>query len=157
MSIQSGHPFLRFNRAGPHGVQGLTLVPKAFLAGFDITGTGVDDFWTIPAGTFIQQVILNVETGLDEGATVEVGLDDNADAFIDTADFTDANAEAYATNIGSSNADYPKGLYVSASDLMRLTVAGTTAPTVGRVRVLVTYWELDAAEANPGLHFDKEI
>lgn len=106
-----------------------------------ITAAGSVVLWKIPAGTFIDRVVAQVQTALNGSGTFEVGVDSNADELIDTADYTETNADAWATNVGSSNADQPNGKYYPSLADLKATVGGT--PTAGKVRVLVEYWMLD--------------
>lgn len=152
MSVQVSQPEVRFSKAGPNGQQGISYVEKVLAFKKEsISGTSNNDFWVAPAGVFITQAFLRVDTGVDGSGTVELGTDSNADALIDTADYTEATAGNYATNIGSSNADNPEGLYLDAGDTIRLTVGGT--PTVGAVSGFIKYFEVDAM-LSQGVHFD---
>lgn len=154
MSIHIGQPEVRFSRVGPYSQEGVAFVPKAILVKKTVTGAENDDFWTIPAKTFVSRVVAMVETALNAtDATFEVGVDGNPDMFIDTTDFDATTAGNWATNIGSTTAVGAKGQYFPASDVMRMAAAGTTL-TEGEVHVLIEYYDVASMEAR-GFHFNE--
>ena len=123
----------------PHDMDGVSYEPQYVLCDVEITGAANLDFFLAGKRVFIERVDLFVIEALDDG-TVEVGVSDNADALIDTADYTETTAGQHATNVGSSNADNPKGLYLKDGGQVRITVAGSA--TEGRVAVLLKIWDL---------------
>ena len=110
---------------------------------FEVTVTEAETIvaWKIPAGTFVKQAIAQIETALNGSGTVELGVDSNLDEFIDGADWVETNADAWATNLGSSNADQPNGKYYPTGGDMKVTIGG--APTAGKVRFVVEYYLFD--------------
>jgi len=152
MALQEKQPEIRFNLAGPMGMQGVSFAPKvAFFRKDGISGTSNDDFFVAPAGAFIAQAVIRCDLDLDGSGTVELGTDGNPDALIDTTDFDASTAGNWATNIGSASAAAANGLYLPSGDTIRLAVGGT--PTQGAVSGCLVYYELDAMEAR-GVHFD---
>ena len=153
MSLQNGtQPEIRFHKVGPNSLAGISYVPKTIaFKKHSIAGTSADDFWVAPAGVFVTQACMRVETALDGSGTVALGLDGDPDALITTTDFDASTTGAAASNIGSTLAVGAVGLYLNAGDTLRLTVGGT--PTVGAVSGVITYWEMEAIESR-GYHFD---
>jgi hypothetical protein len=133
-------------------IQGVSFVPK--IKTFKVTVTGADnlDFWLAPAGTFVSRVVAWIEDALNGSGTVEIGTSANADALIDTADWNEANANAVATNVGSSNADNPAGLFLPTATQMRITIGGS--PTEGTVCGFIEYFELADMCADDNIHYD---
>lgn len=153
MSIQDSQPEIRFSKAGPNGQQGISYVEKVLAFKKEsISGTSNNDFWVAPAGVFITQAFMRVDTGVDGGGTATLGTDGDPDALIDTTDFTATTAGNWATNIGSATAAAANGLYLDAGDTIRLAIGG--APTVGAISGFIKYFEVDAMLAQ-GVHFDE--
>jgi hypothetical protein len=152
MALKQGRqPEVRFDLAGPMGMEGVSFIPKVVtFEKTGISGAGNDDFWAAPAGCFISQAYIRADVALDSGGTVELGTDGDADALIDTTDFTATGLGNSASNLGSATAAGAIGLYLEAGDLIRLTVGGT--PTVGAVSGCIVYYELDAM-IDRGVHF----
>lgn len=149
---QSKQPTIRFDLAGPYSFEGVSFVPKVTTFRKDeISGTSNNDFWSAPAGTFIAQVCVFADTGLDGSGTVTIGTDGDADALVDTTTFDASTAGNWATNIGSTTASAANGLYLPNGDMIRLAVGGT--PTVGAVSGFIVYFE-KAAMLSAGIHFD---
>ena len=153
MSQQKGkQPEIRFSKYGPNSIEGIAYVPKVmFLKKTGISGTSNDDFFVAPAGVFVQQAMLRIDTELDGSGTVELGVDGNPDALIDQTDLDASTAGNWATNIGSTTATGANGLYLHAGDTLRLAVGGT--PTQGALSGFIQYFELEAMESR-GEHFD---
>lgn len=151
MSMVKGQPFVRHSGAGPFSIEGKSFVPKILTFKKTVTGAVNEDFWTAPPGAFILQAFVRIETALDGSGTAELGTDANSDALIDTVDYDEAAADAYATNIGSANADNPEGLYLPDGDVIRLTIGGT--PTVGEIEGFIAYIELDSIQEEKDFHF----
>jgi len=150
--VQNKQPSIRFDLAGPYGFQGMSFVPKVVTFRKDnISGTSNNDFWQIPAGSFVAQAVMVCDTALDGSGTATLGTDGNPDAFIDTTDFDASSAGNSATNIGSATAAAAAGLYFSAADNIRLAIGGT--PTVGAVSGFIIYYEVPAM-LSAGVHFD---
>jgi hypothetical protein len=152
MALKQGRqPEIRFDLAGPMGLEGVSFVPKVVtFQKEDISGTSEDDFWAAPAGVFVTQAFVRADVALDGSGTVELGTDGNADALIDATDFDPTTINNSATNLGSATAAGAIGLYLAAGDLIRLTVGGT--PTVGAVSGCIVYFEMEAMIAR-GVHF----
>lgn len=152
MGMLAKQPEMRHNKQGPFSDDGVCYLPKVLTFKKDnISGTSNNDFWTAPTGVLISRAFLRIDTGLDGSGTAELGTDSNIDALIDTSDYTETTAGNYSTNIGSTNADNPEGLYLDAGDTIRLTIAGS--PTVGAVSGFIEYYELDSM-MDQGVHFD---
>ena len=151
MALQNGQPTIRFDLAGPFGFQGISFVPKVLTFHKDaISGTSNNDFWVAPAGTFISRAVVITETALNGSGTVELGTDGTGDELIDTTSY-DPTSDAFGTNIGSATATAATGLYLAASDTIRLTIGGT--PTQGAVFGFIEYYET-ADMASEGIHFE---
>jgi len=145
MSLAHGQPRVRFaERFNPGDMAGLAFTPKVITVEKDLSG-GAEawDFWSAPAGVFIQQVfayVLDAATGTSP--TVEIGLDGNPDEFIDTSDFDISTVGNWATNIGSTVATSPNGLYLPSGDVLRMTIVGTDL-SAGTIRAVISYFETD--------------
>lgn len=150
MTVANGQPEVRFSKVGPHSFEGVSFEPKVMYFEKDITGAENDDFWTIPAETYVEQVFCRVETALDGSGTVTIGEDGNPDGFIDTTGFDCSSAGNMGTNLGTTVAN-ASGYYYHASDTMRIAVGGT--PTEGKISGFIRYYEL-AQMASRGIHFD---
>lgn len=152
MALKQGRqPEIRFDLAGPMGLQGVSFVPKVVTFQKEaISGTSEEDFWAAPAGVFIAQAFIRADVALDGSGTVELGTDGNADALIDATDFDPTTLDNSASNIGSATAVGAIGLYLAAGDNIRLTVGGT--PTVGAVSGCIIYFEMEAM-VDRGVHF----
>lgn len=153
MALKQGkQPSVRFDVAGPFGFQGVSFEPKVITFQKDaISGTSNNDFWQVPAGSFIAQVFVRADTALDGSGTVEIGTDGNPDEFIDVTDFDASTDGNWATNIGSATASGANGSYFAAADNIRLAVGGT--PTVGAVSGFIVYYEVGSM-VDEGIHFD---
>lgn len=153
MSQQKGkQPEIRFSKYGPNSIEGIAYVPKIFYFKKEsISGTSNDDFFVAPAGTFIQQAFVRIDTELDGTPTLELGVDGNPDALIDQTDMDATTAGNWATNIGSTTAVGANGLYLHAGDTIRLAIGGS--PTQGAISGFIQYVEMEAMESR-GEHFD---
>jgi hypothetical protein len=154
MSLQGGQPSVRFNLAGPFGQEGVSFLPKIATVKLAVAAAGNYDFMTMPAGTFVAEVIAHVAVALDGTPTVNVGTDANSDAFIDTLDFDATTVNTTLSSAASTNANSPNGLYLAAADTLRIAVGGT--PTTGEVHLLVKWYEMDSMFAEP-LHFEGSL
>lgn len=151
MSVAAKQPEVRFNKAGPFSHEGVAFVPKTLVIEKTVTGTTTDDFYLIPAGSFVSRVVAAVITGCNGTPVVTFGIDGDPDAFINATDFNAETAGNSATNIGSATAPGANGLYFHAADYLRVAVSGS-GTTSGKVRFLVEYYEL-AAMADRIVHF----
>lgn len=152
MSIQNSQPEIRFSKAGPNGQQGISYVEKVLTFKKEsISGTSNDDFFVAPAGVFITQAFIRADVELDGTPTVEVGTDGDPNALIDTTAFDATTAGNWGTNIGSATAAGANGLYLEASDTLRIAIGGS--PTQGEVSGFIKYFEMDAI-LEQGVHFD---
>jgi hypothetical protein len=150
--MQDGQPNVRFSKAGPYGIQGVAYVPKVLTFKKEgISGTSNNDFWTAPAGVFIQVAGMRVVTALDGTPTATLGTDGDPDALIDTTAFDATVIGNSGSNIGSATAAGKIGLYLNAGDTIRLAIGG--APTVGAIEGWIQYIEMAAIQAK-GIHFD---
>lgn len=148
--VQGEQPEIRFNLAGPMGIQGVSFVPKVFTASFaGSQGAGNYDFWVAPAACLIHSVFCVVETALDGTATMDLGTDGNLDAMLDTTDCNPTVLNAMYTNLGGTTNDEKQGTYLAAGDTIRLTIGGT--PTLGELKFVFVIYELDAMFAR-GTH-----
>jgi hypothetical protein len=150
MTVANGQPEVRFSKVGPHSFEGVSFEPKIAYFEKDISAAGNDDFWTIPAQTYVEQVFVRVETDVDGSGTVTIGKDADPDGFIDTTGFDASTAGNFATNIGTTVAQ-AGGEYFHASDVFRIAVGGT--PTVGKISGFIKYYELSQMAAR-GIHHD---
>lgn len=149
--ITSKQPSIRFDLAGPFAKAGVSYLPKVLA--FEkkgIAGTAFDDFVTLPAGTFITQAFLRVDTTVNNSGVVTLGVDGNPDALIDATDFDAGAVGNMATNIGSATAEGANGLYLPAGDTIRLAHTGTA--TTGAVSGFLVYFEM-ASIVDEGVHF----
>jgi len=145
MSLIQGQPRVRYaEHFNPGDIAALSFEPKVITIEKDLSGGAENwDFWSAPAGTFIQQVFAYVvEAAVGATPTVELGLDGNADEFIDTSDFDLSTAGNWATNIGSTVATSPNGKFLPTGDVMRMTITGTNL-SAGKVRAVISYFEVE--------------
>lgn len=150
--VQNRQPEIRFSKAGPNGIQGISFVPKVVTFNKDsISGTSEDDFWAAPAGTLITFASIVADVALDGSGTVELGTDGTADLLIDQTGFDPTGTGNFGSSLASTTATNQFGMYLAAADNIRLTVGGT--PTVGAVSGIIEYYEL-AAMQERGIHFD---
>lgn len=151
MAQQKGkQPEVRFSKVGPNSIQGVSFLPKMFYFEKDITGAEDDDFWLAPAGVYIRQAFMRIETALDGSGLVTIGTDGNPDGFVDTTGFDTGTIGNVGTNVGSTTA-FAAGVYLDAADTIRLAITGT--PTVGKISGFLEYFELNAMQTR-GIHFD---
>lgn len=150
MTLAYGQPEARFSKVGPHSIAGVSFLPKVFYFEKDITGAENDDFWTIPAYTFVEEVFVRIETALDGSGTVTIGKDSDPDGFVDTTSFDTSTAGNWFSSLGSTVAQ-ALGEYFHASDKFRIAVGGT--PTEGKISGFVRFYELGQMAAR-GIHFD---
>lgn len=142
--VQGSQPQVRFSKAGPYGLEGVSWEPKVVsIRKTWSTSTENDDFWTFPAKTFISKVAAFVEDAGDANTLVAVGLDGSAQAFITQTAFNVSTVGNYAV--------YNTGYYSEAADTMRITIGGT--PAAGVARVLVEYYELSDIFDSNSPHF----
>jgi hypothetical protein len=153
MSIVNGkQPSVRFNLAGPFAMAGVSYLPKVLtFSKTGIAGTENEDFITLPAGTFIAQAFLQVDTAVNNTGVVTLGTDGAADGLINATDFDASTDGNWATNIGSATATYANGLYLHAADTLRLATTGTADE--GAVSGFIVYYET-AAMNEDGIHFE---
>lgn len=151
MPVQTGQPEIRFSKVGPNADKGVSFVPKIFYFQKVVTAAGNDDFWVIPAGVYIEQIFVRVDTALDGSGTITIGKDGDPDGFINTTDFDASTAGNWATNIASATAAQAEGEYFHASDTLRIVAGGT--PTEGQVSGFVKYYELGSMAER--IHFSE--
>lgn len=150
--VQSKQPTIRFSKAGPYGLEGLSFAPKVItFSKTGIAGTEDEDFWVAPAGTFIAQAFITVDTSVTNSGVVTLGTDGDPEALIASTDFDASTIGNYATNIGSTNATNPEGLFLNAGDTIRLATTGTA--DAGAVSGFLVYYEVDAM-LGVGVHFE---
>lgn len=143
--VNSSQPQIRFSKAGPYGVEGVSWEPKVLAVEKTwSTASENEDFWTFPAKTFIKSVLAVCSDAGDANTLVAVGLDGSAQAFITQTAFT-------VQTVGNS-AVYNTGYYSELADTMRITIAGT--PVAGAARLIVEYYELGDMFDNHEPHFD---
>lgn len=144
-------PEIRFSKVGPNSIEGVSFEPKIFnFKKENISGTSNNDFFLAPAGAFILQGFVRIDTPLDGSGTVTLGTDGNPDGFVDTTGLDTSTAGNWSSNVGTTVA-FAGGTYLHSGDTLRLAVGG--APTVGAVSGFIMYLELEAMEAR-GVHFD---
>lgn len=152
MSQVKGQPELRFSKAGPNGIEGISYGAKRFyFKKADIAGTTTDDFFVAPAGVYISLAVMRVDTTVNNSGVVTLGTDGDADALIDATDFDPSAAGNWGSNLGSTTSAAATGLYLPAGDTLRLAITGTA--TTGAVSGFIEYYELDDME-DRGVHFD---
>lgn len=152
MSVKPKQPSIRFDKGGPYAYTGVSFLPK--IVTFEktgISGTENEDFFNIPAGSFIAQAFMRCDTIVNNSGVVTLGTDGDPDALIDATDFSGATAGNWATNIGSSTANGANGLYLHAGDTIRLATTGTA--TAGAVSGFLVYYEASAMQ-NEIKHFE---
>lgn len=151
MGITAKQPSIRFDLAGPFSKEGVSYLPKVLsFKKAGISGTENDDFVTLPAGTFVTQAFLRCDSTVTNSGVVTLGTDGDAEAFISSTDFDGSAIGNYATNIGSTTATNPNGLYLPDGDTIRLATTGTA--DAGEVSGIIVYFEMDAIE-DEGVHF----
>lgn len=144
MSIAGNQPEIRFNLAGPYGLQGISYEPKIMLVDKTIgTATENDDFVQLPAGTFISEVVAIVTDAGDANTTVSLGTDGDAEALITSTALTMETVNTFVK--------FTAGLYLAAADKLRIAISDT--PVASAVRFVISYFEL-AAMAERGVHFN---
>ncbi|MGC9423774.1 hypothetical protein [Vibrio sp.] len=145
-------PSIRFHKAGPFGFQGVSFLPKVItFSKQGIAGTENEDFLSLPAGTFITQAFIQVDTTVNNSGVVTLGVDGDPDALITSTDFDASAAGNSATNIGSTVAAGANGLFLPDGDKIRLATTGTA--TEGAVSGFLAYFELVAMK-DEGIHFE---
>ena len=151
MSIASSQPNIRFNLGGPYAFSGVSFTPKVItFSKTGIAGTENDDFLALPAETFIELAVMQVDTAVNNGGVVTLGTDGTADALIDATDFSAATDGNVGTNLGSATSAAKTGLFLHAGDTLRLATTGTA--TEGAVSGFIVYYELSAMKEQ-GIHF----
>ncbi len=106
------------------------------------TATENDDFWTIPAETFIAHCYAVCTIGTaSANVQVSLGLDGTPAQFIPYTNFTCQTA--------GQSYQYNTGYYSHASDVMRITIGGTGA-AAGAASFIIQYYELAAMNARGG-------
>lgn len=145
MSLVRGQPEIRFNKAGPMGLQGISYEPKVILVDKLLTtAEGADDFLALPAGTYISDVLAVAVDGTGV-TTAEVSLG------ITTATECLVAATQFNVQTDNNSFHFTTGYYLGAGGTLRLTVGGTSA--AGAVRFAISYFEL-AGMAARGVHFN---
>lgn len=152
MPVQGARqPKVRFHGVGPMSFQGVSFLPKVVTFSKEaIAGAENEDFFVVPAKTFIAQAFIQVDTTVNNSGVVTLGTDGDPDALINATDFDASAAGNSATNIGSGTAAGAAGLWLNAGDTLRLATTGTA--TAGAVSGFLVYYEL-AAMKNEGIHF----
>ena len=152
MGVKAKQPSVRFSAYGPYAQDGVSYLPKVIV--FEktgISGTENDDFVTLPAKSFIAQAFIQVDTTVNNSGVVTLGTDGDPDALIAETHFDASAAGNSATNIGSTLAAAANGLFLNASDTLRLATSGTA--TAGAVSGFIVYYEL-ADMKDQGIHFE---
>lgn len=155
MALAHGQPRIRFaEHFNPGDMAALAFVPKTITLTKEITGAENDDFWLAPSGVFIQQAFAYVIEALNGTTpTVSLGTDGDAEALVASTDFDISTAGNWTTNVGSTNATNPEGIFLPAGDFMRVAVVGTDV-TEGKVGIFIQYYEVeDMMERGP--HFER--
>jgi len=143
--VNASQPSIRFSKAGPYGVEGVSWLPKVMtIEKVWTTATENEDFWTFPAGTFISRVIAVCTDAGDASTLVSVGLDGADHQFITETAFTVETVGNYTS--------WHVGYYSAAADTMRIAVLGT--PVAGAAQIIVEYFELGDMFDNHEHHFD---
>jgi len=134
--VNNSQPTVRFNMAGPYGLQGVSYEPKIMFIKKTVTTTeGYDDFWVAPSGTFITHAF-GLVTGGSGNTTTQVSLGQDGSAHSIIA-YTDLSAQT------AGNATYfQTGIYLNAGDTLRITVGGTAA--AAEVYYILEYFETGA-------------
>lgn len=126
--------------AGETGVQHGAYAPRIVKYLANVTGTDDINVVIIPADTWVTRVWGRIVEELDGSGTLDFGYADSEDAFLDAADWTETTAEQFATNVGSSNASKPAGVYFTTATQLYFTVGGS--PTKGQVEVVIETLEV---------------
>jgi len=146
MSLVLGtQPVLRFSKAGPVDIQGVSYEPKTIFFQKTIT-TAVSEtnaVITLPAGSYITHALAICHTVADGNTRVSLGITTTSTSLIAFTNFSMATAGNYNT--------FTNGVYYHTAPTLMLTVGGT--PVAGVARFAVEYYELGAM-ISQGLHFD---
>jgi hypothetical protein len=127
-------------------MKGQAYVEQCLFFQVQVTsGSGYVDFWYAPPGTWITEVLAQIDVALDAG-TVEIGQDGSQASLIGNAEWTATTINQYAS---SKQTTAPDGLFLPAGDILRVTVGG--AATLGTVRILVKFFNFDEMETQ-GFH-----
>lgn len=136
----------------PADMRGLAYVPHLFVLTLDaplVAGYTVLAEWD--EAIMIKRADLWVTEAFVGGMTCEIGVDTNQDALIDTADYDEAVLNAWATNVGSSNANFPNGMFLPAGDQLRATWDGTG--TLGEICLVLELYRMAIFNATPNYAF----
>lgn len=141
MAIVLGkQPEIRFDAAGPFGLEGKTFLPKMVtFKAEDISDSGYSDFFVAPAECFIPFAFIRVDDTLTTTDCVKLGTDSTADALINTTAFNSATIGNWASTLTDSRTY--AGLYLHSGDTIRLTIV--SHPTAhGGVSGFIVVYEL---------------
>jgi hypothetical protein len=148
MAIQSGvQPEIRFHHVGPNSLAGVSYLPKTILVK-KVWGTTTenDDFMTLPTGAFIVHAYAVCTVGTaSANVQISLGQDGATTSLIAYTNFTCQTA-------GQATAYTGSGIYLSAGDTLRVTVAGTGA-AAGEAVFILQYFEVPAMISR-GAHLD---
>lgn len=150
--MASKQPSIRFNLGGPYAFSGVSFTPKVMtFSKTGIAGTENDDFIVLPAETFIELAVMQVDKVVNNSGVVTLGTDGDADALINAADFSAATDGNVGSNLGSATSAGKAGLFLHAGDTLRLATTGTA--TEGAVSGFIVYYELSSMKKQ-GIHFE---
>ncbi len=104
------------------------------------TASSVVQMLTVPAGTFVERVVIKIAT-VEDGGTIDVGDGSDADGFHDGIDATSAattvSGLALAEGAPNTIVGYSDGKHYTAEDTIDVTVLGQT---FDEAKVLLTAW-----------------
>ena len=136
-------------------MRGVAYVPELYVVKIDAPlATGAVILAEYTTAILVKSCDLWVQTALGSSDTCEIGVDDNFDALIDTADYDEETLNSWATNVGSSNADFPNGMILPAGDQLVAKFDGTPDGT-GTVLVIFELFRLAEFLASPNYSFDE--
>lgn len=138
----------------PDDMRGLAYVPELLV--YELTAPtdkGAYVLAEFSEAVLVKRADLWVETAFGgTSPTLEIGTDTNNDALIDTADYNEEAADAYATNVGSSNADNPAGLMLADGDSLHATFGGSPNGT-GKAVVVLEIFRMAEFQSSPNYAF----
>jgi hypothetical protein len=145
MAILPGQPEIRFNKAGPYSIDGVSPLPKTItIKKTCSTALENEDFWVAPAGTLITHVYALCLSGSGNTTTqVGLGQDGSTQSLIT---FT-----AFSMQTTGNFTNYTAGLYLPAGDTIRISVTGT--PAASTAYFAIQYFDTAAMQAR-GVNVD---
>lgn len=125
-------------------------VARAYLYGTDADTTGTFDLFQVKEGTFVHEVRTCVNSAFNASVTITIGDSDDPDGWLTSAVIAPQTAVTTGLFKSSATADSDNaygiagGKYYSNSQPIQ-AVFGGTAPTQGKLEVLVYYTVLEGS------------